>query len=261
MISRRAFTLLELLVVIAIIAILVALLVPTITSTREKARRAVCANNLRQINLGLRMYCDDSNDTSPANTKDTAFWSASWSRYRRLINDYVGVKGAPSPRDRLFACPDDTFYVDIRPTTGDVAPYGLFASRSSLHEQTNFDYSSYGFNGGISNAFSIYTNSIGIGGRKLSSIKTPDKTVLVAEASAFFPYSWHQPGNTSSFGAVRFGGGALLFDDAKNTLSFVDGHVSFIKIFWNPAPTQPGIWAIALQYDPPPGYEYKWDGD
>jgi len=261
MISRRAFTLVELLVVITVVAILVALLLPTVASVKEKARRTTCQNNLRQINLGLRMYCDDSNDTSPAETKDAEFWNQSWSHYRRLINDYVGVKSDPSPQDKLFACPDDTFYVDIRPITGDVAPYGLFASQSSLHHQTNFDYSSYAFNGGISNAFSVYTNSIGIGGRKLGSIKDPAKTVMVTEVPAFFPYSWHQPGNTSSFGAVKFSGGAVLFDDAKNVMSFVDGHVSFLKIFWNPAPTQPGVWAIALQYDPPPGYDYKWSGD
>lgn len=261
MISRRAFTLIELLVVIAIVAILAALLVPTITSAREKAKRTTCLNNLRQINLGLRMYCDDSNDISPTKSADAEFWSQSWSRYRRLINDYVGVKSAPSPQDKLFACPDDTFYVDIRPISGDPAPYGLFVSQSSLHQQTNFDYSSYAFNGGISNAFSVYTNNIGIGGRKMSSIKDPAKTVMVTEVPAFFPYSWHQPGNDSSFGAVRFNGGALLFTDAKNMVSFVDGHANFIKIFWNPAPTQPGIWAIALQYDPPPGYDYKWSGD
>jgi prepilin-type processing-associated H-X9-DG protein len=58
-----------------------------------------------------------------------------------------------------------------------------------------------------------------------------------------------------------FNNGAVLFDDARNMVSFVDGHVSYIKIFWNPGPVQPGVWALAIQYDPPAGYDYRWSGN
>ena len=52
----RGFTLIEVLVVVSVIGVLVAMLLPAVRSARESARRATCANNLRQIGLAVHSY-------------------------------------------------------------------------------------------------------------------------------------------------------------------------------------------------------------
>ena len=69
------FTLIELLVVIAIIAILAAILLPTLSAARERARGLICLGNTRQLELAWELYADDHNGQLPDNLVMTEFGS------------------------------------------------------------------------------------------------------------------------------------------------------------------------------------------
>jgi prepilin-type N-terminal cleavage/methylation domain-containing protein len=252
---KRAFTLIELLVVIAIISILVALLLPVLNSAKAQSRRAACTNNLKQINLGIRVYSDEFNDLSPGLTNGAAIWI----RYRELLQGYLGLNGPPSPQDKVFACPADTFFYKLTPTWN----FQLVAE--GRHTDSNSLYSSYQFNGGNSTNRSLWTEFYpeikafpGISSLKLTSIQHPARTVLAAETTAFAPYSWHEPKP-----AMIMPSGLLLpfFNDAKDEVSFVDGHVSYLKMYWNSSTNALGFYSAAYFYDPPAGYDYQWSGN
>jgi len=64
--KRRAvatgFTLLELMAIVAIAGVLTALLLPALSSAKEKSRRSVCVSNLRQDLDALNSYADDADN-------------------------------------------------------------------------------------------------------------------------------------------------------------------------------------------------------
>ena len=63
--KQKGFTLVELLVVISIIALLMAILLPALARAREYAKRAVCSNQIKQLQTGWYMYCDDNKERVP----------------------------------------------------------------------------------------------------------------------------------------------------------------------------------------------------
>ena len=68
-VSRASgLTLVEVLVVIAIIGLLVGLLIPAVSMAREGARRASCANNLKQFGIAIQNYESQFSAFPPATT-------------------------------------------------------------------------------------------------------------------------------------------------------------------------------------------------
>src|SRR4051812_48990517 len=193
------FALPDLLVVVAVVCVLLAMIVPAVVSLRGKSKLSQCQANLGQIARCISMYSDDNQKTFPILNSSAAI--GVWWMYKEQVKQYGGLQGKSSPKDKLFACPDDRGYEE---------------SPIPFYRSAKFDYGSYCFNGinipGVPN----------IAGKQLSSIRDPQRTLLVMEWTAHAPLSWHK----SKTGKEN----SPFYNDAESVVAFVDGHVNFTKI-------------------------------
>lgn len=77
---KPGFTLIELLVVLAIIALLAVLQLPALAKAKDRSTRINCANNLRQIGVGVLLYAANNADNLPPNRVNATSGSA-WYPY------------------------------------------------------------------------------------------------------------------------------------------------------------------------------------
>jgi prepilin-type N-terminal cleavage/methylation domain-containing protein len=227
--TAKAFSLVELLVVIAIMAILAALLLPALSGAKSSARRIACVSNERQINLAVRLYADEHGDAISYYTNSVYF------DYKEALPPYLGGKS-----NAVFICAADDFV--FTGTLGSWFDNPPLSGEGFCHQAWTH-FSSYWFNGGVR---TDDTNDLGMAQKPFASVRQPEKTALIGEISGGIGLSSH------------FRRQPLQFQDAVNVMSFVDGHADCIKIYWNGVE---GLAGAPAFYEPPVGYDYKWNGD
>jgi prepilin-type N-terminal cleavage/methylation domain-containing protein len=241
-IFKRGFTLIELLVVIAIIAILAAILLPVFATARERARRASCASNLKQLGLAVIAYTQDFDERFPCGDNWHGTTAANDANYfcgsKWQINSYVKSDG-------VWHCPDDGDWNTAGPNSPWYTSYGtMFDSWYDTHywDSSNGNGTSGQDTAVNNNWMSLSTPVNGIqgtpycngatpGGRSgitLSAVKSP-----AAKGMFLDQQGWHE-----SIAQNQIAMNNQLVNGAPRTVCYTDGHVHYDKIaIYAPTPT------------------------
>jgi len=109
------FTLVELLCVISIIALLAALLLPALSKGKDRAKLAVCQNNLSEIGIAFHAFAHDHNSRFPMSTPLADGGTKELMQNGYLVNGqfYYAYRNFQVLADqlqtpRMLVCPTDT---------------------------------------------------------------------------------------------------------------------------------------------------------
>ncbi len=199
----KGFTLIELLVVIAIIALLAAILFPVFARARENARKSSCANNLKQIGIGLTQYTQDFDETLPRSGdsgwhgEDPGDGSSANSSWRQRIHPYI-------KNTQVFICPSNTQGKNVSDANG---PGGPAINRSYLINAN------------------IYRNNWVGQGLSISVVQAPSSRIQVIDGSGdgFNGVYWN-PEWDGGLSGRGFAGHLSTMN-----ILFMDGHVKALR--------------------------------
>lgn len=151
-ICRRGISLVELLVVIAIVAIVVALTTSGVQRVRATAARARCADQLRQIALGLHSYHTTRNSLPPGWTSATGPDRYSYLGWTARVLPHIEQQALWQQIEAAFrAAPSASMWQE--PHRGILGtPVGLFACPADGRAST----AQVPFNNGVPVAFTSY---------------------------------------------------------------------------------------------------------
>ncbi len=211
---RQAFTLLELLLVVAVIAVLIALLLPSVRSAREPARRGQCQNNLKQIGIAIHNYNTDYGALPPAYTVDEE--GNRLHSWRTLVLPYLGYEKLFEWID-LTKPWDDPANAKARETV-----VSVYRCPSVDNESTQTTYlalvgTDCAFSGPVARALSEITDGTSY-------------TLLCVDAPTEQAVHWMSPVDASEDEFLSWDDDSKMHHPGGTNVAFVDGSVRFLLL-------------------------------
>lgn len=205
--AKIFFTLIELLFVVAIIMVLASLLLPALGRARESAKRALCSNNLRQVNAAYLAYAYDNNEWTIYDG-NYLMWERSLTRSNYFPNNYYPelLNGSGVYLSRVMLCPS------LR------EPITIFSGQIAKRSDYGLNYMScHAWDGSLSMYTSGRLNKIG------------PKVVTFGDR-----YNWpkdEQPaGGSPALIYIYYAGYPIgMHHNGGANLTFIDGHNEWIK--------------------------------
>ena len=218
---RRAFTLLELLVVISIIAVLSSLVFGAIGQVKSIAKRLTCANNLRQIGLGIVTYANDFDGRFPQNDHTScSSWpygfgdwgTGAWGGHSTFYADYMPVSRS------VYYCRDG---LNVMATADPVMidSYRSFPAKPATNWISEINY-----------CYFAGPNEFGTNSRggPLGTWDCTPRSTLIADLMRFGQTDYSLVTTWNHLGGQQIAGGNRLGPASGGNLCYADGHVAWM---------------------------------